>query len=56
MITGYITILDIKEEKTNIYPIWLKDENEIEEFLKLKGYNPDNVKYMITSELKFQIH
>ncbi len=56
MITGYITILDMKKEKTHIYPIWLNDESEVKEFLKDKGFNPNKTKYMITSKLKFQIH
>ena len=56
MITGYITILDIQEEKTHIYPIWLKNELELDLFLKTKGFNPDKINYMITDEIKFQIH
>jgi len=56
MINGYITILDIQDEKTHIYPIYLINDNEVDNFIELKGFNPKIVKYMITDTIKFEIH
>lgn len=56
MKNGYITILDIGNDETHIFQIFIRDGVTIEDFLIHKGFDPKKVHYMFTDTIKLKIH
>lgn len=53
---GYVTILDIENDKTHIYQIFLSDDTSLEDRLISMGFDLKRIHYMFTDIIKLEIH
>jgi hypothetical protein len=53
---GYVIVLDYISDEVHIYKFFLKNPEDIVNFIKVKGHDTTRCSWMVVDELKLKIH